>query len=76
MKETFCLMLSILSALGALILAGSLIEGSAAPATVLGLAACLIACRGFYRLAVRPAHRVSRRPALRVARRREGLRVA
>ena len=66
MKETMCMMLAIFAGLGVVMLAGALIEGGLSALLLLGLAACALAARGFYRLGTQPvrrARRVRRHPS-------------
>lgn len=72
------MMLAIFAGLGALMLTGSLIEAGVTLPALLGLAACGLAARGFYRLSVRPARRPCRRvgPALRAKKKPVSLRAA
>ena len=60
MKETMCMMLAIFAGLGVVMLAGALIEGGLSAPLLLGLAACALAARGFYRLGTQPALRARR----------------
>lgn len=60
MKETMCMMLAIFAGLGVVMLAGALIEGGLSAPLLLGLAACALAARGFYRLGTHPARRARR----------------
>ena len=60
MKETMCMMLAIFAGLGVVMLAGALIEGGLSALLLLGLAACAVAARGFYRLGTQPARRARR----------------
>ncbi len=81
MKETMCMMLAIFAGLGAVMLAGAIIEGSLSALVLLGLAACVFAARGFYRLGAQPAKRARRahrhpRPALGLAKETGSLRAA
>ena len=69
MKETMCMMLAIFAGLGVVMLAGALIEGGLSALLLLGLAACALAARGFYRLGTQPVRR-----ARRVRRRRRSAR--
>ena len=55
MKDLLCMMLAIFAGLGVVMLAGALIEGGLSAPLLLGLAACMLATRGFYRLCSRPA---------------------
>lgn len=60
MKETMCMMLAIFAGLGVVMLVGALIEGGLSAPLLLGLAACALAARGFYRLGTQPARRARR----------------
>ncbi|MEE0757000.1 hypothetical protein [Allofournierella sp.] len=60
MKETMCMMLAIFAGLGVVMLAGALIEGGLSALLLLGLAACALAARGFYRLGTQPVRRARR----------------
>ena len=78
MKDLLCMMLAIFAGLGVVMLAGALIEGGLSAPLLLGLAACMLATRGFYRLSSRPAGKPRRRTpcAARAARKAIGLRAA
>lgn len=82
MKETMCMMLAIFAGLGVVMLAGALIEGGLSAAVVLGLAACVLAARGFYRLGTHSPARARRRarrharPAMGLAGKAGSLRAA
>ena len=81
MKETMCMMLAIFAGLGVVMMAGALIEGGLTLTTLLGLAVCALAARGFYRLGARPAGRARRRvrradPLLRLSKKAGSLRAA
>ena len=60
MRETMCMMLAIFAGLGVVMLAGAIIEGGLSALLLLGLAACALAARGFYRLGMQPASRARR----------------
>lgn len=78
MKETMYMMLAIFAGLGVVMLAGALIEGGLSAPLLLGLAACALAARGFYRLGTQPARRMRRHtsPAVGFSKKSGSLRAA
>lgn len=79
MKETICMTLAIFAALGVVMLFGALIESGVSSASLLGLAGCVLATRGFYLLGTQPTGRRTHRhcrPSLQLVKKNDSLRAA